>query len=117
MKIYNKLFALLLIWICLFCGVAQAETMNWCGVYFENNNQGYIKLLRSDVGIGSDSCNKMEYFERKDKERVINVWLDFSRGKITYSKWHKFNGHLIEVKGKYRGGVISGTKFVRDLGV
>lgn len=96
--------------------VAKAETLNWCGEYAEYNNKGYIKLLRGDIGAGSEDCNKSQYYKRKYDERTVWIALEFTRNRSTYVKWRKFEGHLIEVKGKYRNGTIRGTKFVRDLG-
>lgn len=111
-----KLMVFLCIVFSLASGVALASTKNWCGVYFESKNQGYIRVLRNDIGAGSEGCSLSDYNERKKDERVISIALKFTRNNSSVAKWRKFNNHLIEVRGKYRNGIIIGTKFVRDLG-
>ena len=113
-------FVKLILFLCFIFGLtgnmAYASTKNWCGVYFESHNRGYIKVLRNDIGVGSDRCSLVKYNERKRDERAINIVLKFTKNDSTVANWRKFSNHLIEVRGKYRNGVITGTKFIRDLG-
>jgi hypothetical protein len=112
----NCLIGLILIFDGFSVNVAKAETLLWCGEYIEYKDKGYIKLLRDDIGVGSEDCSKTQYYKRKADERVVAVKLEFTRNRSTYAKWRKYIGHVIEVKGKYRNATIKSTKFVRDLG-
>ena len=92
---------------------SKADTQNWCGVYFQENNRSYLNIVRGDVAIGSSQCNHEDY---EDGRGLVRVMLDFNRGRSTHAKWRKFAGHLIEVRGKYKNGTIDGVRLVRDLG-
>lgn len=95
---------------------ASAETENWCGKYFEENNRGYIRLARNDFGIGSADCSHSGYNKRASESGTANIELEFTRSNSTVKKWRKFNNHLIEVRGKFSNGSITGTRFIRDMG-
>lgn len=115
-----KKLALLTLFLCLsfsFAGFADAETENWCGTYFEEGGRGYIRLARNDFGVGSSNCSMDGYNERAERSGTANIALDFTKNRSTVNKWRKFNNHLIEVRGKFRNGYISGTRFIRDMGV
>ena len=116
MKRVGKLILLLCFIISLSIKVANANTLNWCGQYFERNNTGYISMLRSEAGVGSSGCSFIGYKERIKNEDVISVRLDFSRNKLAYSNWRKFVGHVVEVRGKYQNASIEKARLLRDLG-
>lgn len=78
---------------------------------------GYIRLARDDFGVGSSNCSMDGYNERAERSGTANIALDFTKNRSTVNKWRKFNNHLIEVRGKFRNGYISGTRFIRDMGV
>lgn len=98
-------------------GSAVADTENWCGTYFEENGRGYIRLARDDFGIGSSNCSLDGYAQRAEKSGTAKIALNFTRNRSTVTKWRKFHNHLIEVRGEFQNGYISGTRFVRDMGV
>ena len=110
----------LALFLCLYlssAGTVFADTENWCGTYFEENGRDYIWLARDDFGIGSSSCNLEDYSQRAEKSGTAKIALNFTRNRSTISKWRKFNNHLIEVRGEFENGYISGTRFIRDMGV
>ena len=94
----------------------ETEIEDWCGIYFEDQGQSYIRLLRSDIGIGSSSCSISKYQEKIQTTGTTNVALDFVKTSTTY-KWKKFDTHLIVVRGKFRNGRINNPRFIRDLGI
>lgn len=96
---------------------ANAEIMNWCGTYFEENGRGYLRLAREDLESGSNDCSIAEYNERVANTGSASIALDFAKNRSTVSKWRKFNNHLIEVRGKVRNGQISNARLIRDAGV
>lgn len=98
-------------------GLANNNTENWCGTYFEDNGRGYIRLAREDFGSGSSNCTPQTYQERVENSGTANIALDFTHNRSTVNNWRKFNNHLIEVRGKFRNGYIDDTRFVRDMGV
>lgn len=115
-----KKTALLLLFLCLSNSYAPnvlAETENWCGKYFEQDGRGYIRLARNDFGIGSSDCSLNGYAKRAEESGTANIELEFTRNRSTVNKWRKFHNHLIEVRGKFSNGSISGTRFIRDMGV
>ncbi len=114
-----RILALLALFLC-FSPVNSAnssETENWCGTYFEEDGRGYIRLARADFGTGSTNCNINEYTDRVAESGTANIALEFTHNKSTVNKWRKFNNHVIEVRGKFRNGSISNTRFIRDMGV
>lgn len=94
----------------------ETDTEEWCGVYFEKENQSYIRLSRSDLGIGSPRCSLSKYQQNSQQTGTANVALDFTKSSTTH-KWRKFDTHLIVVRGKFRNGRINNPRFIRDLGV
>lgn len=115
-----KKLALLMLFLCFclsFAGSALADTANWCGTYFEEDGRAFLRLARDDFGIGSSSCNQETYDERTARSGTANIALDFSGRHSTLGDWRKFNNHLIEIRGKYRNGYITRTRFVRDMGI
>ena len=101
------------------CGIksSHADVRSWCGVYGEEHNRGYILLLSEDLGIGSRKCNLENYNSRLGDEILVKIGLDFNREKYSLRKWHKFNGHLLELNGKYKNSRISNVRLIRDLGM
>ena len=116
MKNIAKLLLLVMCYMLFMINCVKAETLNWCGIYFQENDRSYLKIVRDDVGIGSSRCSLSKYSEEVEEVGSVSVMLDFNRGRSMYSKWRKFSGHLIEVRGKYKNGIIDGVKLVRDLG-
>ncbi len=115
-----KKTALALLFLCLSnitISPATAETENWCGKYFEEGERGYIQLARNDFGIGSSDCSHIGYNKRVSENGTANIELEFTRNRSTIKKWRKFNNHLIEVRGKFANGSITGTRFIRDMGI
>ena len=94
----------------------ETDTETWCGIYFEDQGQSYIRLSRSDIGIGSPSCSLSTYQKKSQNAGTANIALDFSKASTTY-KWKKFDTHLIVVRGKFRNGRINNPRFIRDLGI
>lgn len=114
-----RLLALLTIFLC-FSPVSpanSADTENWCGTYFEEDGRGYLRLARADFGIGSTNCDVSEYADRVKQSGAADIVLDFTHNNSTVNKWRKFNNHIIEIRGKFRNGYISDTRFIRDMGV
>lgn len=112
--------AILALFLCVSAstaGLANNNTENWCGTYFENNGRGYIRLAREDFGTGSSDCTPENYYERVENSGTANIALDFTHNRSAVNNWRKFNNHLIEVRGKFRNGTIDGTRLVRDMGV
>lgn len=116
MKKFGKLMVLFGLVFSLSFKDVHANTLNWCGEYLEKDNVGYIKLLRSDVGIGSKKCSVKKYNKRKEDEKTIMIRLKFARINASFANWRKFVGHVVEVRGKYLNGQINKAKLVRDLG-
>ncbi len=116
MKNIAKLLLSVVCYMLFEISYAKADTLNWCGVYFQENNRSYLKIVRDDVGIGSSRCSLNGYSEDVEEVGSVSVVLDFNRGRSMQSKWRKFSGHLIEVRGKYKNGIIDDVKLVRDLG-
>jgi len=115
-----KKTALLALFLCMVtstAGLAENDTENWCGTYFEDNGQAFLRLAREDFGTGSSECNVPEYQKKAEESGTADIALDFSRNRSTLNNWRKFNNHVIEVRGKFRNGYIKSTRFVRDMGV
>lgn len=93
---------------------AKATTVNWCGTYFEDNENGYLLIAREDLNEGSPNCNLEEYQKRISTTGSAIINLDQSRS--TINNWRKFSNHLIEIRGKIRNGSVISTHFVRDRG-
>lgn len=114
-----KKIATLALFLCMFslnAGLADNNVENWCGTYFEDNGQGFLRLAREDFGTGSSNCDISEYHEKAKKSGTANIALNFSRSS-TLNNWRKFNNHVIEIRGKFHNGYIKSTRFVRDMGV
>lgn len=114
-----KKIALLALFLCIVstkAGLADNNIENWCGTYFEDNGQAFLRLAKEDFGIGSSECNVDDYHEKAEKSGTANIALDLTRNS-TLNNWRKFNNHVIEVRGKFRNGYIKSTRFVRDMGV
>ncbi len=115
----RKLLFLMLLLLCFSfstTGHANTETLNWCGTYFENNNQGYLRLPRTDLFTGSQECSLISYNENVSNSGDILIALDFTKNRSALSHWRKFDNHLLEIRGKFRNGAITGTRLVRDIG-
>ena len=115
-KIITLVLFLLLAYSPLSYANYETDTEEWCGVYFEDQGQGYIRLSRSDFGTGSSGCSISRYKQNSSNTGTANVALDFTKTSTT-NKWKKLNSHLIVVRGKFRNGRISNPRFIRDLGV
>jgi hypothetical protein len=116
----KKVIALVLFLVLAYSPLSYAnyetDTEEWCGVYFENQGQSYIRLSRSDLGIGSPRCSLSKYKQNSTQSGTANVALDFTKTSTTY-KWKKFDTHLIVIRGKFRNGRINNPRFIRDLGI
>jgi hypothetical protein len=102
--------------ILCFSGTAYAGNQNWCGVYFEENNHGYIVVSLDDIEMGSKNCTIKSY---KNATKMIGsaiITLDFTKNRSKIGNWRKFSNHYIEVRGKMRDRVINNPRFVRDYG-
>ena len=53
MKNIAKLLLLVMCYMLFMINCVKAETLNWCGIYFQENDRSYLKIVRDDVGIGS----------------------------------------------------------------
>lgn len=114
-----KKIAILALFLCITstkAGLAESNTENWCGTYFENNGQAYLRLAREDFGTGSSECNVDTYTKKAQNSGTANIALDFNKNS-TINNWRKFNNHVIEVRGKLRNGYLRSTRFIRDMGV
>ena len=119
MKKITKITKLLLLFLFVFfvsIECVNAESLNWCGVYFQERERSFLMISREDVGVGSPKCNFGNFSQSINANGGIRIELEFNRGRSSFAKWKKFSGHLIEIKGKYRNGVIDGVRFIRDLG-
>lgn len=97
-------------------GYAETPTLNWCGTYFEKDDQGFIRVPLLESKTGSKSCSSEEYNQRI-KYGSTNLILSFAKTRTTLNNWRKFNNHIIIVRGKIKNGKISKTRFVRDVGI
>lgn len=97
-------------------GYAETSTLNWCGTYFEENEQGFIRVPYEEFKTGSQSCSIEEYNHRV-KTGSIAIALDFIKSRSALNNWRKFSNHVIVVRGKIRNGNITNTRFVRDIGI
>lgn len=115
-----KKTALLALFLCMAspsAGLAENDTENWCGTYFEDNGQAFLRLAREDFGTGSSDCNIIDYQKKAETGGTADIALDFTHNRSTLNNWRKFTDHLIEVRGKFHNGYIKSTRFVRDMGV
>lgn len=115
-----KKIALLVLFLCLnvsSVSMADKETENWCGTYFEEEGRGFIRLAREDIQNGSNNCSIEAYNDRIERTGHANIELEFTRNRSTVMKWRKFTNHLIEVRGKMYNGNIISTRFIRDMGL
>ena len=110
------LLALFLCFISTHASLADSSIENWCGTYFEDNGQGYLRLEREDFGTGSKDCTVDNYNQRAQNSGTANIALDFNRNS-TLSNWRKFTNHVIEIRGKFQNGSLKSTRFVRDMGI
>ena len=97
-------------------GYAETSTLNWCGTYFEENQQGYIRVPFREIRTGSQSCSFEEYNQRMNTGGIA-IALDFIKSKSALNNWRKFSNHLIVVRGKIKNGNIINTRFIRDVGI
>ena len=101
-----------------------AKTQNWCGTYVEIKNKGYLKILPSDMNNNKNKCDPIKYKQNHKDPRIANILLEFNNNTSTLNNWKKFDGHLIEIKGKLKYGfshnmkygIFHEIKFVRDYG-
>ncbi|MBR2273874.1 MAG: hypothetical protein IJ864_03465 [Alphaproteobacteria bacterium] len=111
---------LIVLFLCLSfspTGLADTETLNWCGTYFEDNDQSFLRIARADLFTGSNQCNIDEYYEKVTNTGHINLALNRTKNRNVVGQWRKFTNHIIEVRGKMHRGMITGTRLVRDIGV
>lgn len=116
----KKLCFLTALFICLnltFISNANAETRNWCGKYFEQNEQGFLRIPMADVRQGSHSCTPEDFASRSQISGTVNIALNFTKSISTLANWSKFNNHIIEISGKLKHGEISRTRLIRDTGI
>lgn len=95
---------------------AETTTLNWCGTYFEENDQGFIRIPHTEFKTGSNSCSIEEYHQRVSSGSIA-IALDFIKSRSALNNWRKFSNHVIVVRGKIRNGNITNTRFVRDIGI
>jgi len=98
-------------------GYAETSTLNWCGTYFEENEQGYIRVPVQEFKTGSQSCSLEEYNHRVSTSGSVSIALDFIKSRSALNNWRKFSNHVIIVRGKIRNGNITNTRFIRDVGL
>lgn len=96
---------------------AYAENNNWCGIYFEENDQGFIRIPISDIRTGSGDCNGENYTTRTSSFGSTKIALDFTKNRSALGYWRKFNNHIIEIRGKLNYGEIKNPRLIRDLGI
>ena len=116
----KKLCFLTSLFICLnlpLLSHANTETQNWCGIYFENAEQGFLRIPIADIRQGSKTCNLENYAERAQMSGTVNIAIDITRSPSTLGHWRKFDSHVLEVNGKLKNGEITHTRFIRDMGI
>ena len=94
---------------------ADAPTRNWCGIYTQNGNYGYIRIARQDLLHGSIGCTAPLYQERAATSGTIDLPFEINKKRTARYQWQSFDNHLIEIRGKNRNGVIEKVHFVRDI--
>ena len=113
-------FCLLVFLCCCIATPSKADNhaKNWCGIYHEENYQGYIRLPIMDVKSGQGSMDCDDKFFNGLPENTIYVDLAIAKDKhrSTIHNWRKFHNHFVEVRGKYRNRTIYNTRFLRDRG-
>ena len=115
----RKLCFLTLLLLCLSFPIstqANVETYNWCGTYFEKDDQGFIRIPMADLRAGSSNCDVESYSSRILSSGTVNIALGFTKSRSAVSNWRKFNNHLLEVRGKLKNGEITSTRLIRDVG-
>ena len=117
MKKFAKLVLLFGIVLGFSVKSSYADVRTWCGKYQERDGKGYIMLLSEDIGVGSKKCSMDDYNSRLGDEILVRINIDFARAKSGYKKWRKFEGHLLELRGKYQNAKITNVRLIRDLGV
>lgn len=116
----KKLCFLTALFICLnfpLLSHANIETHNWCGIYFEQNNQGFIRIPMVDLHRGSAVCNLDDYAVRVQTSGAVSVAVDITQSRSSLGHWRKFDNHVLEIRGKLKNGEITRTKLIRDLGI
>ena len=106
---------LILVTFLIFSTPAIADTENFCGLYSEENSQSYLTIPRDDIAIGSRGCSARAYRRAIEKSGTARIALDFNRRRYTASKWQKFSGRLIEIRGKTQNGYISNVRLIREI--
>ena len=94
---------------------ADAPTRNWCGIYTQEGNYGYIRIAREDLQNGSIGCTSALYEERSHNSGTVELPFEVNKKRTAAHEWQNFNNHLIEIRGKNRNGVIEKVHFVRDI--
>ena len=116
----KKLGFLTALLVCLnfpFLSMAKTETYNWCGIYFEEAEQGYLRIPLADLRNGSTTCTLEDYTSRAQTSGTVNVALDITESRSALGYWRKFNNHVLEISGKLQRGEINHTHFIRDMGL
>ena len=112
-----------LIFLCLAlsCTTSKADdrARNWCGVYHEENQQGYIRLPLGDLksGLGSKNCDSKYFNGFNENANYVDLALNMNKHQSTINKWKKFENHFLKVRGKYRNRTLHNTRFVKDWGL
>lgn len=96
---------------------ADAPTRNWCGVYTQDGNHGYIRIAQQDLIHGSIGCTASSYQERSKDSGVVHLPLEMNKKRTARYQWQGFDNHLIEIRGKNRNGTIEKVSFVRDIDI
>lgn len=114
----RKLIFLTLLFLCIslsVTNVARAENINWCGTYFESNNNSFIAIAPTEMAKGSQFCSAEKYRTTSASKTVMLI--DFNKNRSRVGNWRKFQNHVIEIRGKLRGtNRIINPRFVRDYG-
>lgn len=96
---------------------AHAKTTNWCGTYFEEDNQGYLRIAIDDIQKGGSSCTPESYYARIQNSGAAKIYLDFAKHYSMVANWRKFNNHILEIRGKLDYGKIISPRLIRDIGI
>ena len=116
----KKLCFLIALLICInlpLSSYAATDTHNWCGMYFEQDEQGFIRIPMADLRQGSSICTPEDFAQRAQTSGTVNIALNFNNSRSTLGHWRKFDNHILEIRGKLKKGEISRTRFIRDTGI
>ena len=99
-----------------FSGTAHAGNLNWCGIYFEEQDRAFLVVSVEDVASGSKNCSVKDYRESTTMLGSAVMPIDFSKNRSKIGHWRKFSRHFIEIRGKIRNNKITNARLIRDYG-